>query len=89
MVLFEPDLDMNNLRELINAAKEKCTGIAAGFIGDDEEGYHYILGSKTIDLRANAKAINAAISGKGGGQKEMIQGTAAASEEVIRKYFEG
>ena len=88
LVLFESDLDMDNLRELINAAKDKCSGIAAGFIGDDENGYRYILGSRTVDLRANSKAINAAIEGKGGGQKEMIQGTARASEETIRKYFE-
>lgn len=88
MVLFEPDLDMNCLRDLINAAKEQCTGIAAGFTGNDEEGYHYILGSKSVDLRANAKAINGAISGKGGGQKEMIQGTATADEAAIRAYFE-
>ncbi len=88
LVLFEPDLDMVCLRELINAAMEKCTGIAAGFTGSDEAGYHYILGSRTVDLRANAKAINAAISGKGGGQKEMIQGTATADEATIRAYFE-
>lgn len=87
LVLFEPELDMVCLRELINAAMEQCTGIAAGFTGSDEEGYHYILGSQTVDLRANAKAINTAINGKGGGQKEMIQGTATASEAVIRAYF--
>lgn len=87
LVLFEPDLDMPALRELINGAKEKCTGIAAGFIGSDEQGYNYILGSKTVDLRANGKTINAAIKGKGGGQKEMIQGTATATEAEIRKYF--
>lgn len=89
LVIVEPDLDMPALRELINAAKDKCTGIAAGFIGNDEAGYHYILGSKTVDLRAKAKEINAAISGKGGGQKEMIQGTANASEAAIRAYFAG
>lgn len=87
LVMFEPDLDMANLRELVNAAKDKCDGIAAGFIGNDDEGYHYILGSRRVDLRANAKAINQAIGGKGGGQKEMIQGTATASEAEIRKYF--
>lgn len=87
MVIFEDDLDMTNLRELINAAKEKCSGIAAGFIGDDEQGYTYILGSKSVDLRANSKVINAAISGKGGGQKEMIQGTSTATKEVIQRYF--
>ena len=89
LVLFESDLDMDNLRNLMNAAKEKCSGIAAGFIGDDENGYRYIIASKAVDLRAKSKEINAAIDGKGGGQKEMIQGTAKAKEEVIRKYFAG
>lgn len=89
LVLFESDLDMDNLRNLMNAAKDKCTGIAAGFIGDDENGYRYIIASKAVDLRAKSKEINAAIDGKGGGQKEMIQGTAKASEAVIRKYFVG
>ena len=88
LVLFESDLDMDNLRNLMNAAKEKCSGIAAGFIGDDENGYRYIIASKAVDLRAKSKEINAAIDGKGGGQKEMIQGTAKASEADIRKYFE-
>ncbi len=87
MVLFEPDMDMTNLRELVNAAKEQCTGIAAGFIGNDESGYNYILGSKTVDLRQSAKTINAAINGKGGGSSEMIQGTAKESEQKIRAYF--
>ena len=87
LVLFEQTLDMNNLRELINAAKDKCTGIAAGFLGSDETGYTYIMGSNTVDLRANAKAINAAIGGKGGGQKTMIQGTATADAETIRAWF--
>ena len=62
---------------------------AIGKIGDDENGYRYIIASKAVDLRAKSKEINAAIDGKGGGQKEMIQGTAKASEAVIRKYFAG
>ena len=87
LVIFEEDLDMDNLRELINAAKEKCSGMAAGFIGSDEEGYRYIIGSKTVDLRAKGKEINAAIKGKGGGKNEMIQGTATATAEEIKAYF--
>ena len=87
LVIFEEDLDMDNLRELINAAKEKCSGIVAGFIGNDEAGYRYILGSESVDLRANGKAINAAIKGKGGGKSEMIQGTASATAEEIKAYF--
>ncbi len=87
MVLFEPDLDPVCLRELVNGAMERCSGIAAAFAGSDEEGYRYIIGSKTVDLRAEVKAINAAIGGKGGGKSEMIQGTATATEREIRNYF--
>lgn len=89
LVIFEQDLDMDNLRELINAAKDRCGGMAAGFIGSDEEGYRYIIGSKTVDLRAEGKEINAAIKGKGGGKSEMIQGTATASAAEIKAYFGG
>jgi alanyl-tRNA synthetase len=89
LVIFEQDLDMDNLRELINAAKDRCGGMAAGFIGNDEEGYRYIIGSTNVDLRAKGKEINAAIKGKGGGKSEMIQGTATASAAEIRAYFEG
>jgi len=36
-----------------------------------------------------AKEINAAISGRGGGSSEMLQGSAAASQSVIEEYFHG
>ena len=67
---------------------ERCSGIAAAFSGNDIDGYEYIIGSKTVDLRVAAKDINAAIHGKGGGSREMIQGTAKASEAVIRSAFD-
>ncbi len=88
MVMFEPKLDRVCLRELVNAGMERCSGIAAAFSGNDIDGYEYIIGSKTVDLLAAAKDINAAIHGKGGGSREMIQGTAKASEAVIRSAFD-
>lgn len=88
LCLFEePGVDMNALRELVNAAVEKCSGIAAAFTGSDETGWKYILGSRSVDLRANSKAINAAISGRGGGSSEMIQGSATAPRLEIERYF--
>jgi alanyl-tRNA synthetase len=76
------------MRELVNAGMERARGVCAAFTGSDEEGYRYIIGSKTVDLRAQAKAINAAISGKGGGRSTMIQGSCTASEAEIRAFFE-
>ena len=84
--IFDNVLDEPALRELVNMLMEKCTGYAAAFSGDDNEGYRYIIGSKSVDLRANGKAINQGISGKGGGSKEMIQGRASAKREEIENF---
>lgn len=87
MVLVEKDMDMLNLRNLVNEAVQLCGGICAAFSGSDENGYNYIIASKNVPLRSEAKAINAALNGRGGGKDEMIQGSAKASEAEIRAYF--
>lgn len=87
LVLFEDDGDMTALRNLVNEAKLRCGGICACFSGDDESGYKYIISSTTVDLKAKSKEINAAIFGKGGGSREMIQGSCAAKREEIEGYF--
>ena len=88
LCIFEDDGDMLALRNLVNEAKRRCGGICACFSGNDESGYKYIISSTTVDLRARSKEINAAISGRGGGSSEMIQGSCTAKREEIEKYFE-
>jgi alanyl-tRNA synthetase len=88
LVLFEPSFDATQLRNLVNAGVERCNGICAAFAGSDGEGYQYVMGSKSVDLRAGSKAINAALAGRGGGSTGMIQGSVKASEQEIRAYFE-
>ena len=87
LTVFAPLLEARELRELVNVGKTRCTGIFGAFSGDDESGYSYIMGAETVDLRASAKEINASLSGRGGGSKEMIQGSVKASAEAIRGYF--
>ena len=87
LCLFEDGLDPNTLRSLVNAGMEKCSGICAAFTGSDETGYRYVMGSKTVDLRAESKVIHGALGGKGGGQPAMIQGSIPASREKIEAYF--
>ena len=79
--------DAQSLRSLVNAAVERCGGVAAVFCGSDGEGYQYVMGSRSVDLRARAKEINGAIAGRGGGQPAMIQGSARASRAEIEAYF--
>ena len=84
--IFESDIDMITLRELVNAGSELAGKVCAGFAGTDGD-YKYIIGSRTVPLRARAKEINAAIGGRGGGSDAMIQGTSRARREDIERYF--
>lgn len=87
LCLFEPGLDIPGLRTLVNAGVVRCGGICAAFTGSDKDGYRCVMGSQTVDLRAQAKAIHQALGGKGGGQPGMIQGSVTASRAEIEAYF--
>lgn len=75
------------MRGLVNAGMQRAGGVCAAFSGTDETGYRYIIGSLHTDLRARAGEINAALSGKGGGQSAMIQGSCTAPRAVIEAFF--
>lgn len=85
---FVPELDEIAMRELVNRMMPRCGGFAAAFSGSDESGYRYIIGSLHCDLRRGSRAINQALSGRGGGRPEMIQGQAMADEAAIRRYVQ-
>ena len=85
--LFFEEADTDALRALVNAVAEKCR-ICAAFAGTEGQ-YRYIIASRSEDLRAMGKEINAAIAGRGGGSSQMLQGSAAAAREVIEAYFHG
>ena len=87
LCIFTDDPDMLSLRLLVNAGVPKCTGICAAFYGNDADGYRYIMGSASRDLKTLSKQINTALGGKGGGSAQMIQGSCTAAEQVIREYF--
>ena len=86
LAVFDNVLDETALRELVNLLAEKRP-VAGAFSGSDREGYRYIIGSRRVDLRAQARAINAGIGGRGGGSPLMLQGRASADGECIRAFF--
>ena len=86
--IFDEGLSEAAARELVNRLTEKTDGVAALFLADGAGQWRYIIGSRRVDLRSAAKAINAGVSGRGGGRPEMIQGSAAASEKEIASFFE-
>ncbi|MGE4483799.1 MAG: alanyl-tRNA editing protein [Oscillospiraceae bacterium] len=85
--VFEQDFDTNQLRRVVNAGMALCTGICAAFSGSDEAGYQYVMGSRNTDMRTASKKINAALSGRGGGRPEMIQGSVSSKRRDIEDYF--
>ena len=89
VVLFESDLAGNAPRELVNRILGKGTEIAAVFAGTPANGYRYVVGSKTLDVRPFAKRLNERFQGRGGGKPEMVQGSLGVGEErKIREEIE-
>lgn len=84
---FAPLLDARRLRELVNVGVARTSGIFAAFTGNDEDGYYYVIGSRTIPLRAVAPRINTALNGRGGGSPEMIQGSVRATKAEITAFL--
>lgn len=89
LCLFAEGLEASELRHLLNRAVGKCGRFCGVFTGNDQDGYRFVIGRGTpeLDLKVYAKEINAALSARGGGSSEMLQGAATATRAVIEKYF--
>lgn len=91
-LIFDEALDDVQMRTLVNEGVLILPGIVAGFMGNDKDGYRYIIGKNEAtgepDLRNLAKDMNSALNGRGGGSVKMIQGSVKAKREEIEKFFE-
>lgn len=87
LLLFEKELDAVAMRNFVNAGMELTKGVCGVFIGDEKQGFRYVLGSSG-DIREIGKKLNAAFQGKGGGKPPMIQGSLVGEEEKIREFLE-
>lgn len=84
--LFE-ETDPVMTRELVNLLLKKGAKMAAVFSGNEREGYRYVLGSRSLDVRKNGKLLNEAFHGRGGGKPEMVQGTVQGKREEIETFL--
>ncbi len=82
--IFDGNLEKDAPRELMNRLLERGAKICAVFAGNDENGYRYVIGSKSEDVRPLGKQLNEALNGRGGGKPEMVQGSLKGSEAEIR-----
>ena len=86
--IFEEALDSIAMRNFVNGAMDRCDGVCGAFIGSDKSGYHYILGSKELDVREISKQLNVKFSGKGGGKPQMVQGSLNGTQKEILETIE-
>lgn len=84
--LFEEGLTPNDLRKFGCLLQERCSGIAALFSGE-EGNYRYAIAAKEGDARTVSKEMHGVLGGKGGGQKELTQGSVPASSKDIESFF--
>ena len=86
-VLFECGIDTNTARNCVNALVEKYSGFSAFFMGNDEEGYSFIIGSKNADCNTVAAALRNKLDARGGGKPVMVQGSVKAAKSEIEEVL--
>ena len=85
--LFEEELDPAARRDFVNKAMEMTQGLAGVFVGAEDSGYQYVMGSRRPDIQETWKKLNARGQGKGGGRPPMIQGSLKGKEQEIREFL--
>lgn len=85
--IFEPELQGNGARELMNLVLDREVGICGVFVGNSVDGYRYVIGSRKADVRAIGRVLNEKFGGRGGGKPEMIQGSLTGTAEEIEACF--
>ena len=86
-VLFECGIDTNAARNCVNALVEKYSGFSAFFMGNDEEGYSFIIGSKNADCNTVAATLRNKLGARGGGKPVMVQGSVKAAKSEIEEVL--
>lgn len=87
VILFERDMETPVMRHVVNKLVEKHDGICGVFIGTEEEGYNFIIGSKSTDCRSVATKMKELFDARGGGSAQMIQGLVSVSAEQIKRVL--
>ena len=86
VLLFEDEMPGDSLRKLCDAVTNHCGGRCAVFAGADGA-YKYAIGHVGGDLRELTKKMNAALSGRGGGKPNFVQGSVGCDRAAIEAFF--
>lgn len=86
-VVCFPDTPTEAVRAFLNAARGRVRGVLVALTPRAAGGFDFLLASDSTDLRAHIATVRDALSGRGGGSAQMMQGSLGADEDAIRDFF--
>ena len=84
-LLFVDKMDTIAIRNTVNELTEQYSGYCGVFSGNENDGYQFIVGSKTRDCKELAQTLRNVLGAKCGGNTPMIQGSVTATQDAVRK----
>ena len=88
VLYFADTLAPVSVRELAEQIARHCSGIAAVFSGNDENGYSACLVSKSGSVAELGKLLTQSLGGRGGGKPGFFQGSIQATKAQITELLQ-
>ena len=87
LFLYLSDLGLKDLQRICDRLRRSLP-LSLICLGKKEEGFSVVAGSREEDMRAFGKLMGEKLSFRGGGQKEMIQGSSVKGFEEMNAFIE-
>ncbi len=87
LVDFEEGIERNSMRKMANEMLVKKNPRVCAVISSIPEGRAFVIMSADTDLAGYRNVLNEKLQGRGGGTKEILQGTFQASKEEIESVL--
>lgn len=87
LFLYLSDLGTKDLQKICDRLRRSLP-LSLICLGKKEEGFSVVAGSREEDMRAFGKLMGEKLSFRGGGQKEMIQGSSVKGFEETNAFIE-
>ena len=88
-VIFVEEVNDITQRNAVNDLASKHKGICGVFSGNDNDGYKFIISMPGGDAREASDLLKEKLHAKGGGSKDMVQGSVNAAKDVIIEALNG
>lgn len=83
ILLFFKGGDGKAVRNAVNSLMKDHGGYAAIFTGNDDDGYHFVIGSSENTAQTVLNALKSIAPVRGGGRPSMVEGSVQASRKAI------